>query len=156
VIINEQAIIDRLKQTAPFFNGNVAGITTFNPEVEATRLPLPAAYVGRDYGEAAEPGALGPPTQIWVEYYTILVCVSNAADTLGEAASGDIRPAIMALFNSLIGWAPDPDLAEEQYNVLDFVRDDPISQDRARIYHSATFKTSSPVTSTIDPRWGRF
>jgi len=144
-VINEQTIIDRLKETAPFFNGNVVGIASFNPEVEATRLILPAAFVGRDFGEAAESGSLGRATQIWNEYYSILVCVSNAGDTLGEQASGDIRPAIQALFTSLVGWRPDA-VGDEEYNAMDYVRDDPISQDRGRIYHQVTFKTSSAIT----------
>lgn len=145
--MNEQDIIDRLKATAPFFNGNIAGAASYNPEVEATRLILPAAYVIRENGEAAESNSLGLPTQMWVEYYSIVVCISNAADTLGEQAAGDIRPAIRALFNSLIGW-PSPqnnDIGETDNNPLDYVRDDPISQDRSRIYHNVTFKTVSAI-----------
>lgn len=142
--MNEQDIINRLKDTAPFFNGNIAGIASFNPEVEATRLQLPAAYVGRDYGEAAESNALGRATQFWHEYYSIVVIISNAGDTLGEQASGDIRPAIQALFDSLIGWAPDP-VGTNEFNGMDYVRDDQISQDRARLYHNVTFKTSSAI-----------
>lgn len=137
-----QPIIARLKAVSTTLGGRIAGAAEFAAEVEATRLTLPCAFVMRGSGVGNPVATVGPIVQEVVEEFAVVVAVSNSADTRGQAAAESLDDVMADLRAALLGWIPDDD-----HNAFEFVRDDHVGLDRARLWHQFVFRTSGAIAS---------
>jgi hypothetical protein len=137
-----QPIIDRLKAVSTTLGGRIAGAAEFSAEVEAARLSLPCAFVLRASGEASEAATLGAVVQMLTEDFAIVVAVDASADGRGQAAAEALDDVMADLIAGLLGWSPDA-----THNAFEYVRDDHVAIDRARLWHQFTFRTSGAISS---------
>lgn len=137
-----QPIIDRLKAVSTTLEGRVAGAAEFSAEVEAARFALPCAFVLRANGVASEADTIGAVVQGLTEEFGICVAVDNRADARGQAAAEGLDDVFADLLEALLDWA-----ADDFHTGFEFVRDDHVGLDRARLWHQFTFRTTSAISS---------
>lgn len=136
-------IIDRLKAECAIFSGNVAGAAEFVDAIEQSQLPLPHAFVFRVGGEAPPSESIGEVVQVVAETFAVVVAVDASADTRGQSAAESLDDVLAQLMPALLGWEPDGD-----HVAFEYVRDDHLQINRARLWHQFQFATQSAVAST--------
>lgn len=135
-------IIDRLKAETTVFGGRVAGAAQFGDAVENSDLVVPSAFVFRVGGEAPPGDAIGGVVQVVGEVFAVVVAVDNTADQRGQAAAEALDDVLADLLPALLGWQPDDD-----HNAFEYVRDDHLAMNRARLWHQFQFSTQSAFSS---------
>jgi hypothetical protein len=138
-----QPIIDQLKAVSTTLGGRVAGAAEFSAELEAAQMALPCAFVFRSNGEATAPDTFDETMQMLTEEFAVVVAVSNAVDTRGQAAAEALDDVMEDVINALLGWSP----TAVERNPFEYVRDDHVSVDRSRLWHQFIFRTSGVISS---------
>ncbi len=138
-----QPIIDRLKAATTTLGGRVAGAAEFSAELEETRLTLPCAFVLRANGSATEADTFDATMQMLTEEFAVIVAISTASDTRGQAASESLDDVMEDIINALLGWRP----TTVERLPFEYARDDHVSVDRARLWHQFIFRTSGVISS---------
>jgi hypothetical protein len=144
-------IIDKLKAETTTLNA-VSGASEYAAEVEASRLPMPCAFVVRGTvavdGESRSMGAIAPDRgaieQILYEEFGIAVAVDNN-DKRGQGSEELFEDIRNDLFRALLGWIPAE--SDGHYNAFEYAGDTTLELNRARVWRLFVFRTSRALSS---------
>ena len=137
-------IIPRLRAQCPTFSNRIAGAADFAAAVTADDVIVPCAFVVSG-GDSVDENEIigGGLVQDVTDRFSVIVCVSNAANERGQDGMEqlfDIRDELLA---ALLGWTPDAAHGAVNYAGSD---GDP-TLDRARIWHGYDFTTRTFIAT---------
>jgi hypothetical protein len=144
--MNLQAVITHLRERLPVFERRVAGAAQFQVLPEAATLQLPYAFVvPLDENPDANQSSNGY-LQTVDDSFAVIVVLDNKVDERGQGAATGVHDMRKLLFQVLLGWRPDDDYAEVEYDGGSLLR-----MDRARLYYQFEFK--SQYTLDVSDTW---
>lgn len=139
-------IIPRIRSQVAALGTRVAGSAAMEGAIDTGRsMVLPCAFVVSLGDQPSENLELHAVTQQILDRFAVVVCVSNASDERGQAASEQVHNLRAALWTALLGWTPD----QTVYGPITYegMPADP-EIDRARMWAQFNFATEMFIQST--------
>lgn len=111
-----QAIIDRLNEQVPDFQGRVAGAAELAAAL-AGLVKTPGAFV-LPAEEASSPNELISALSQKVEArFGVVLAIRNVADARGKAAAQDLDVIRQPVMDALLNWQPSTDYAPIEHGI---------------------------------------
>lgn len=139
--MNLANVVQALRARAASFSGRVAGAAEFRLLPDAAAMTLPAAYVV-PLDETTEPAQGNNNRQTIHESFAVIVAM-QPQDARGQGGTQSVHTLRTELFRALLGWVPDTDYAEVEYEGGQLLQ-----LDRGRMWWQFEFSSEWTIDSS--------
>lgn len=139
--MNLANIVQAVKSRCASFSNRVAGAAEFKLLPESAALPVPAAYVV-PLDESTEPVQGNNNRQTIRESFAVIVAL-KPEDARGQGATQSLHALRAELFLALLGWCPDTDYTEIEYEGGQLLQ-----MDRGRMWFQFEFASEWSIDSS--------